>query len=137
AYRLSGEFFADPSIGSSSGMFNLATRTWSPEIIEICDMKRELFPPVLEPGTVAGHVSQGAAADTGLQAGTPVVVGGADTQLGLVGIGVVGEGTSPLSGATSGRKRWGPGRGRTDPKQSFVRPRHRFSGNGLWRPSAF
>ena len=100
AYRLSGEFFTDPSIGSSSGMFNLATRTWSPEIIEICDMKRELFPPVLEPGTVAGHVSQGAAADTGLKAGTPVVVGGADTQLGLVGIGVVGEGNFAVIGGT-------------------------------------
>ena len=35
AYRLSGEYFTDPSIGSSSGMFDLATRKWSPEIIEI------------------------------------------------------------------------------------------------------
>ena len=32
-------------------------------------------------------MTAGAAAETGLAAGTPVVVGGADTQLGLVGIG--------------------------------------------------
>ena len=35
-----------------------------------------------------GQVTAVAAADTGLAEGTPVVVGGADTQLGLVGIGV-------------------------------------------------
>src|SRR4029077_13193390 len=88
AFRLSGEYITDPSIGSSSGMFDLAARTWSPEIIEICELEPGIFPPVLEPGTVVGEVSAAAAADTGLKAGTPVVVGGADTQLGLVGIGV-------------------------------------------------
>jgi autoinducer 2 (AI-2) kinase len=100
AYRLSGEYITDPSIGSSSGMFDLARRTWSPEIIEICGLQPDLFPPVLEPGTVAGSVSNQAAAETGLKAGTPVVVGGADTQLGLVGIGVVDPGNFTVIGGT-------------------------------------
>ena len=100
AYRLSGEFFTDPSIGSSSGMFDLATRTWSPEIIEICGLQPDVFPPVLEPGTVAGSVSRQAAADTGLKVGTPVVVGGGDTQLGLVGIGMVDTGNLTVIGGT-------------------------------------
>src|SRR5206468_10971206 len=64
------------------------------EVVDICEMRAEVFPPVLEPGTVVGAVSAGAASETGLRAGTPVVVGGADTQLGLVGIGVVGSGRS-------------------------------------------
>jgi autoinducer 2 (AI-2) kinase len=46
-------------------------------------------PDVVEPGTVVGSVTDRAADETGLRAGTPVVAGGADTQLGLVGIGVV------------------------------------------------
>jgi autoinducer 2 (AI-2) kinase len=100
AYRLSGEFFTDPSIGSSSGMFDLAERSWSREIIDICEMRREVFPNVLEPGTVAGKVTQRAAADTGLRQGTPVVVGGADTQLGLVGIGLVEPGEFTVIGGT-------------------------------------
>ncbi len=100
AYRLSGEFFTDPSIGSSSGMFDLATRTWSPEIIEICELRTDVFPGVLEPGTVAGQVTSAAASDTGLKVGTPVVVGGADTQLGLVGIGVVDAGNFTVIGGT-------------------------------------
>jgi autoinducer 2 (AI-2) kinase len=100
AYRLSGEFFTDPSIGSSSGMFDLAGRTWSTQIIDICEMRPELFPPVLEPGTIAGRVTERAATDTGLKAGTPVVVGGADTQLGLVGIGLAGAGNFTVIGGT-------------------------------------
>ncbi len=100
AFRLTGEYFTDPSIGSSSGMFDLAARTWSPEIIEICGLAPEIFPPVLEPGTVAGSVNARAAAATGLKSGTPVVVGGADTQLGLVGIGVVETGHFTVIGGT-------------------------------------
>ena len=100
AFRLSSEFFTDPSIGSSSGMFDLATRTWSPEIIDFCEMRPEVFAPVLEPGTAAGKVTPRAAADTGLNAGTPVIVGGADTQLGLVGIGVVETGNFAVIGGT-------------------------------------
>ncbi|HSS61267.1 MAG TPA: autoinducer-2 kinase [Candidatus Limnocylindrales bacterium] len=100
AFRLSGEYVTDPSMGSSSGMFDLATRTWSPRIVEICGLTPDVFPPVLEPGTVAGAVSATAAAETGLKAGTPVIVGGADTQLGLVGIGVVDTGSFTVIGGT-------------------------------------
>ena len=45
------------------------------------------MPEVLESGTVMGEVTERPRAMTGLAAGTPVVVGGGDTQLGLVGIG--------------------------------------------------
>jgi autoinducer 2 (AI-2) kinase len=99
-YRLTGEFVTDPSIGSSSGMFDLGRRTWSPEVIDICGMKADVFPPVLAPGTAAGVVSAEAAQATGLRPGTPVVVGGADTQLGLVGIGVVEPGQFTVVGGT-------------------------------------
>jgi len=85
--RLSGEFVTDPSLGSSSGMFELAERDWSARVLEICGLDRSVFPPVLDPGTVVGNVSTQAAAETGLRSGTPVVVGGADTQLALAGIG--------------------------------------------------
>ena len=100
AFRLSGEYFTDPSIGSSSGMFDLSSRKWSPKIIEICEMTADVFPVVLEPGAVAGAVTARAAEETGLRAGTPVIVGGADTQLGLVGIGRVDTGKFTVVGGT-------------------------------------
>ena len=35
-YRLSGQFVTDPSLGSSSGLFDLSKRTWSDKIIDLC-----------------------------------------------------------------------------------------------------
>lgn len=88
-YRLTGRFVTDPAAGSSSNLFDLRTRSWSTDSLELIGLSPSIVPEVLEPGSVVGSVSQGAAEETGLAEGTPVVVGGADTQLGLVGIGVV------------------------------------------------
>jgi len=87
-YRLARVHVTEPSCGSSSGMFSLADRSWSESIARICGVRVKVLPPVVDPGTVVGSVTAEAAAQTGLRAGTPVVAGGADTQLGLLGAGV-------------------------------------------------
>ncbi len=87
-YRLAGVQVTEPSCGSSSGMFRLSARTWSDEIARICGISPGVLPEVADPGTVVGAVTAAAAEQTGLRAGTPVVAGGADTQLGLLGAGV-------------------------------------------------
>jgi autoinducer 2 (AI-2) kinase len=98
--RLAGVFVTDPSLGSSSGMFELGERDWSDRVLEICGLDRSVFPEVVEPGTVVGSVTAQAAAETGLAEGTPVVVGGADTQLGLLGIGVTQPGRFTVVGGS-------------------------------------
>jgi autoinducer 2 (AI-2) kinase len=98
--RLSGEFVTDPSLGSSSGMFELEERRWSDRILGICGLDSSVFPPVIDSGTVIGEVSECAAASTGLRKGTPVAVGGADTQLGLLGIGVSEPGRVTIVGGS-------------------------------------
>jgi len=87
-YRLASVHVTEPSCGSSSGMFSLAGRTWSESIARICGISPGVLPPVADPGTVVGEVTAQAAEQTGLRPGTPVVAGGADTQLGLLGAGV-------------------------------------------------
>ena len=99
-YRLTGRFVTDPSAGSSSNLFDLRARTWSPSSLAIVGLSADVVPPVLEPGTVVGPLTARAAEQTGLAAGTPIVVGGADTQLGLVGIGVVEPGRLTLVGGS-------------------------------------
>ena len=69
-------------------MFTLAQRRWSQSIPALCGLPPDVLPPVADPGTVVGEVTAAAAGQTGLRAGTPVVAGGADTQLGLLGAGV-------------------------------------------------
>ncbi len=99
-FKLCGEYVTDPSAGSSSGMFDLSKRTWSDEIVQMCGLRSDALPPVRESGTLLGRVHKQAAAATGLKEGTPVVVGGADTQVGLVGIGQVEPGQFTIVGGT-------------------------------------
>jgi autoinducer 2 (AI-2) kinase len=93
-FRLSGEIATDPSCGSSSGLFDLHTGQWSQRLLRKLDLPA-IFPPVMAPGTMIGQTTAKAAADTGLAVHTPVVMGGADTQLALLGS--AGQATSPLT----------------------------------------
>ena len=137
AYRLSGEFFTDPSMGSSSGMFELSARDWSDDVIAICNLRRNVFPRVLEPGTVAGTVMPQAAEETGLRAGTPVVVGGADTQLGLVGIGVVDPGAFTVVGGTFWQQTIGLPEAMIDPKARLRTLCHALPGQWMMEGIGF
>src|SRR5262249_12222501 len=53
-YRLAGVQVTEPSCGSSSGMFSLASRTWSDQIAQLCGLAPAVLPPVADPGTVVG-----------------------------------------------------------------------------------
>ncbi len=97
-YRLAGVQVTEPSCGSSSGMFNLAARTWSERIARVCGIDPAVLPEVVDPGTVVGQVTGAAAEQTGLRPGTPVVAGGADTQLGLLGVGAAAGEFTVLAG---------------------------------------
>jgi autoinducer 2 (AI-2) kinase len=87
-YKLSGQFVSEPSIASSSGMFDLKARRWSKEIISMCGLREDIFPQIKPSGYAIGEVTKEASLETNLVEGTPVIVGGADTQLGLIGLGV-------------------------------------------------
>lgn len=84
-YRLCGEKAAEPSNGVETLLVNLETRDWESGLIEALDFPEEIFPPVFESGTVIGEVTVQASDETGLRVGTPVVLGGADTQCALLG----------------------------------------------------
>ncbi|WP_424937136.1 MULTISPECIES: FGGY family carbohydrate kinase [Bacteria] len=81
--RLTGEYLTDPTCGSSTALFDVAARTWSADLAERSGIDPRILPPVLEPGARIGGVTPEAATQTGLPVGTPVVMGGADTQLAL------------------------------------------------------
>jgi autoinducer 2 (AI-2) kinase len=99
-FKLCGNLVTDPTVGSSSGMFDLRSRNWSAALIEMCHLPRHIYPPVHEPATEIGTVSKEAAESTGLKEGTPVITGGADTQLALLGTGNYKPGDWALVGGT-------------------------------------
>lgn len=100
-YRLTGEITSDPSNASSSQLFDVNVRRWSPEIAAALELPDTIFPPVLFPGEVAGRLTPAAAADLGLVPGIPVSVGMGDSQAGCLGSGAVEEGQTTIIAGTT------------------------------------
>jgi xylulokinase len=61
-------------------------------LASLAGIKPQVVPPVADPGTVIGEVSRGAAAETGLRPGTPIVAGGADHVLSAYAAGLASPG---------------------------------------------
>lgn len=93
---LSGVTATDLSQAGESLLFDGAgdgtAGEWAADLIERLGLPRRLFPEVRAAGEVLGPLTPAAAAHLGLRPGTPVAVGGADTQCGLLGMGVVEPG---------------------------------------------
>ena len=105
-FRMTGRIVTDPSCGSSSGLFDLRQAAWSQDLRVRLDLPRDIFPPVETPGTVIGQVTETAAAETGLRIATPVIIGGADTQLALLGSGGTQAGQLTVVGGTFWQTAW-------------------------------
>ncbi|MCF2707312.1 hypothetical protein I6E29_08570 [Arcanobacterium haemolyticum] len=98
-YKLSGVFTDDPSLGSSSALFDLKTRSWSEHIAQIIGIEH-ILPEVRESGQVIGEITEEAAAETGLPIGAKIVAGGADNMLGMIGAGATSANQIGIAGGT-------------------------------------
>jgi xylulokinase len=92
AYKLSGVFATDYSDASATNLFDLERREWAGDLMEAVGLDPDKLPPALPSSTVIGQVTPEAAAETGLRAGTPVVIGGGDGACATVGAGSVRSG---------------------------------------------
>lgn len=98
--KLSNVIASDPSNAGTSGIFSLEQRAWLPQMAREVGLRDDIFPTVYESGQIIGEVSRQASDETGLQIGTPVVMGGGDVQLGSAGLGVVKAGQVAVLGGT-------------------------------------
>jgi xylulokinase len=86
-FRLTGEIAMDSGDASCSFLMNPRTRAWSDRMIDLLGLDAAKLPPIREPLEILGAVTNAAASETGLQEGTPVLVGGADYPMALLGSG--------------------------------------------------
>jgi len=91
-YRLSGRRVAELSSDSDTGLVDISRSCWSVDLQNALDLAQGVCPEMAAAGTGVGSVSTKVAEQTGLAPGTLVVVGGADTQCGLLGMSVWREG---------------------------------------------
>lgn len=93
-FRLCGVMATDPSDASGTNAYDLNKWEWSEAIIEAAGLDLSLFPKVHSSIDVIGEVTNCAAKETGLKAGTPVICGGGDGSCAGVGVGCVSPGSS-------------------------------------------
>lgn len=102
-FKLTGQICTDESDGSIPFM-SMTTRQYDDDqlaLLHMADLKDKL-PPVRLSHKIIGHVTDAAAAETGLAAGTPVVSGLLDVAANAVGIGAINGGQSfTLLGTTA------------------------------------
>ncbi|PNV81992.1 MAG: autoinducer-2 kinase [Sulfurimonas sp.] len=98
--KLSGVIASDPSNGGTTGIFSLKNRNWASDMSRKVGLKDDMFPTVLEVGTLMGSVTKKASKESGLSTETKVVMGGGDVQLGSAGLGVVDVGQAAILGGS-------------------------------------
>jgi len=90
-----GAFATDPTNAFGAGVFNTRENRWHAEVLERLGLPISLFPEVFPTDHVIGHVSDFTARRAGLPNGIPVVVGGGDNQMAMLGAGAF-DSSGPL-----------------------------------------
>ncbi len=100
--RLTGAVTQDVSQGYGLHCFDMKKGSWDDEMCEKLGIPREFLPELVNCDTVVGTVTEEAAAQCGLLAGTPVVAGGLDAACGTLGAGVIHPGETQEQGGQAG-----------------------------------
>jgi xylulokinase len=101
-WRLTGTWETDYIDAQGSMLFDGRRRKWSSDLIAEVGLPLSVFPEAVLPTAIAGRVTAEAAGDSGLLAGTPVVVGTADSAAEDYGAGAIYPGQGILKLATAG-----------------------------------
>lgn len=87
-FRLTGELAQDRTEASCSFMMDPNTGRWSETMLNRLGLSAGILPPIREPGELLGSLLPAVARDLGLRPETPVLVGGGDYPMALLGSGV-------------------------------------------------
>jgi xylulokinase len=125
-WRLTGRACSTPNLMSSSLFVDVHTHRYWDRFVDYLGI-RDRLPELIEPGDLAGTLSQSAAAELGLAPGTMVVKGAMDQASSTVGAGnirpgIVTETTGSVMGIGVTAMRFEPGRGARLPYQPHVLP---------------
>ncbi len=101
-HRLTGVYSQDVSQGNGLHAFHIESAQWDYALAERMGIAPELLPPIFGCSDVVGGVTPGAAAETGLAAGTPVVAGGLDAACATLGAGAIHAGEVQEQGGQAG-----------------------------------
>ncbi|MEL6236647.1 MAG: FGGY-family carbohydrate kinase, partial [Pseudomonadota bacterium] len=99
--RLTGNAVASWTSADPFGLFDIRQKTWSDPVLRHLGLKAAQFGALAAPGTQIGRLTEAAAAETGLRAGTPVIAAGGDGQCAGLGVDAAKRGTVYLNLGTA------------------------------------
>jgi len=97
-----GQPSTEASDASGTLLLDVARRDWAPQAVQALGLEGRL-PPVGEAADRVGGLTTEAAVALGLPVGTPVIAGGSDQGMALVGAGVLAPGDLLISVSTGGQ----------------------------------
>jgi xylulokinase len=128
--RLTNEWVIDYHDVSGTLLFDVANLCWSDEIIDLVGFEREKLPTLLPSWKIAGYVTQAAAEDLGIQAGTPVVAGAGDLATENLAAGIISSDQLLTRLGTAGSSSTSTERPLPDPKK--IAPCYAHCIEGRW-----
>lgn len=87
-FRLTGELSMDSTEAACSFLMDARTGAWSPALCDMLGLDIGKLAPIRRSVEILGRVSEAASLETGLRAGTPVLVGAGDYPMAMLGTGV-------------------------------------------------
>lgn len=100
-YRLTGRWATDPSTATPSELLDQRHGRWHRGWLDALGIDESRLPAIVSGGSVLGAITAGAAVETGLAAGTPVLAGSFDHPSAARASGVLRQGQMLLSCGTS------------------------------------
>lgn len=95
AFLLTGVRRTEATNASTTGLFDAVAGEWATEFLIALGLRKDLFPPLIQPGETFGTLLPGIAAQVGLPQDTQVVaVGSHDTASAVAAVPAVSEGDS-------------------------------------------
>ncbi len=102
-YLLTDVYCTDFIEAQGSMLFDNKTMQWDEKLCALAGIDKAIMPPIVKPTDVIGNITEKAAHDTGLKAGTRVICGTTDTVLEVFASGAVKKGQMTVKLATAGR----------------------------------
>ena len=101
-YLLTGVHCTDVSDASGMLLLDVEHKRWSPEMLDICGIRKDQLPQIFESYETVGTLKPDVAAALGLPDTVRVCAGAGDNAAAAVGTGTVGNGACNISLGTSG-----------------------------------
>lgn len=101
-FRLTETFGTDANDAVSTLLFSPRSRTWSRQLATLLEIPSDWLPPIGNGQAIAGRVTESAAKDSGLSAGTPVVTGAGHGAALAIACGVLAPGSAVIELGGSG-----------------------------------